>query len=134
VPEIVPRAVEHPALHHTDRNRQRGTIRAVALIEHGAVRWGIDEHQTQRHACRTSVHPNLGASGLRLHARWREPRLVRRHRGGAGGRGLVQVKFGGEYLSGIEREQITGLMVPANVSRECWWFPDRCRESRIERL
>lgn len=39
----------------------------------------------------------------------------------------VQVKSGGEYLSAIEREQIAALVVPANVSRECWRFPDRCR-------
>jgi Holliday junction resolvase len=47
---------------------------------------------------------------------------------------LIQVKSGGEYLSGVEREQIRLLTVPANVSRECWRFPDRCREPLIERL
>jgi Holliday junction resolvase len=47
---------------------------------------------------------------------------------------LVQVKAGGEYLSGVEREAIVGLAVPANVSRECWRFPDRCRAPLIERL
>jgi Holliday junction resolvase len=46
----------------------------------------------------------------------------------------IQVKSGGQYLSAIEREQITGLAVPANVSRECWRFPDRCRAPLIERL
>ena len=47
---------------------------------------------------------------------------------------LVQVKAGGEYLSAIEREQIAGLTVPANVSRECWRFPDRCKAPLIEVL
>ena len=46
----------------------------------------------------------------------------------------VQVKSGGEYLSGIEREQIQQLNVPRNVSRECWRFPDHCREPLIERI
>jgi hypothetical protein len=46
---------------------------------------------------------------------------------------LIQVKAGGEYLSGVEREQIVGLLVPTNVSRECWRFPDRCRVPVIER-
>ena len=47
---------------------------------------------------------------------------------------LVQVKAGGEYLSGIEREAIAALAVPASCSRECWRFPDRCRIPLIERL
>jgi Holliday junction resolvase len=47
---------------------------------------------------------------------------------------LVQVKSGGEYLSAIGREQIRALTVPANVSREAWRFPDRCRAPLIERL
>jgi hypothetical protein len=47
---------------------------------------------------------------------------------------LVQVKAGTKYLSAIEREQITALVVPANVSRECWRFPDRARAPLIERL
>jgi len=47
---------------------------------------------------------------------------------------LVQVKAGSKYLSAIEREQIVGLAVPANVSRECWRFPDRARAPLIERL
>lgn len=47
---------------------------------------------------------------------------------------LVQVKAGGKYLSAIEREQIEALLVPTNVSRECWRFPDRCRAPLIERL
>ena len=46
----------------------------------------------------------------------------------------LQVKAGGEYLSGVEREQIRALIVPANVTRECWRFPDRCRAPLIERL
>jgi hypothetical protein len=47
---------------------------------------------------------------------------------------LVQVKAGMKYLSAVEREQIVGLPVPANVSRECWQFPDRCWTPLIERL
>lgn len=47
---------------------------------------------------------------------------------------LVQVKAGGKYLSAVEREQIVALAVPANVSRECWRFPDRARAPVIERL
>jgi hypothetical protein len=47
---------------------------------------------------------------------------------------LLQVKAGTKYLSGEEREQIVALAVPANVSRECWRFPDRCRTPLIERL
>jgi Holliday junction resolvase len=47
---------------------------------------------------------------------------------------VIQVKCGGQYLSGVEREQIQALSVPANVSRECWRFPDRCRAPLIERL
>src|SRR3989337_2903404 len=46
----------------------------------------------------------------------------------------IQVKAGGEYLSGMERAEIRALVVPANVTRECWRFPDRCRAPRIERL
>ena len=46
----------------------------------------------------------------------------------------VQVKSGAEYLSGVEREAIQLLSVPANVTRECWRFLDRCREPLIERL
>ena len=47
---------------------------------------------------------------------------------------LVQVKAGHTYLSAVEREQIAALVVPANVSRECWRFPDRCSAPVIERL
>ena len=46
----------------------------------------------------------------------------------------VQIKAGGEYLSGLEREAIGALTVPANVSRECWRFPDRCKSPMIERI
>lgn len=47
---------------------------------------------------------------------------------------LLQVKCGGAYLSGVEREQITALVVPANVLREAWRFPDRARDPIIERF
>ena len=47
---------------------------------------------------------------------------------------LIQVKSGSKYLSAVEREQIHNLIVPANVSRECWRFPDRARVPLIERL
>jgi Holliday junction resolvase len=47
---------------------------------------------------------------------------------------LIQVKCGSAYLSGVEREQIRALAVPANVSRECWRFPARCRTPVIEIL
>lgn len=47
---------------------------------------------------------------------------------------VIQVKCGGQYLSGVEREQIQALTVPANVSRECWIFRDRAKAPLIERL
>jgi Holliday junction resolvase len=47
---------------------------------------------------------------------------------------LVQVKSGGAYLSGVEREAILALRVAPNVSRECWRFPARCRTPVIEVL
>jgi len=47
---------------------------------------------------------------------------------------LVQVKAGTKYLSGIEREQIMAMTVPANVSRECWRYPDRAKTPLIEVL
>jgi Holliday junction resolvase len=47
---------------------------------------------------------------------------------------LLQIKAGSKYLSAVEREQIAALTVPANVSRESWRFPDRCRQPIIERL
>ena len=46
----------------------------------------------------------------------------------------VQVKSGGAELRARERAAIRALPVPANVSRECWRFPDRCRAPQIERL
>jgi Holliday junction resolvase len=46
----------------------------------------------------------------------------------------VQVKSGRTYCSAVEREQLEGVAVPANVSKEIWRFPDRCREPLIERL
>jgi len=45
---------------------------------------------------------------------------------------LSQAQAGGNYLSGIEREQIELLTVPANVTREAWRFPDRCRAPLIK--
>jgi Holliday junction resolvase len=47
---------------------------------------------------------------------------------------LLQVKCGTARLSAVEREQIQALAVPANVTREYWRFPDRCRTPLIERL
>ena len=47
---------------------------------------------------------------------------------------LIQVKAGTTYLSGVEREAIKALVVPGNVSKECWRFPARAREPLIERL
>ena len=47
---------------------------------------------------------------------------------------LLQVKAGSKHLSAVEREAIAGLSVPANVSREVWRFPDRCRTPHIERI
>ena len=47
---------------------------------------------------------------------------------------LIQVKSGTKYLSTVERKQIQELVVPANVSRECWRFPDRAHGPLIERL
>ena len=46
----------------------------------------------------------------------------------------LTVKSGGAHLSGIEREQMQALIVPANVTRESWRFPDRCHNPLIERL
>lgn len=47
---------------------------------------------------------------------------------------LVQVKSGGAYCSGIEREQIARFVAPSICSREIWRFPDRCKEPLIERV
>ena len=46
---------------------------------------------------------------------------------------LIQVKAGGSHVSAFERNQIQALPVPANVTREAWRFPDRCRAPLIER-
>jgi Holliday junction resolvase len=46
----------------------------------------------------------------------------------------LQVKAGAQYCSAIEREQMTELTVPANVSKEIWRFPDRCKEPSRETL
>ena len=47
---------------------------------------------------------------------------------------LVQVKSGTARLSGLEREQITGLVVPGCVSKEYWRYPPGNRAPVIERL
>lgn len=47
---------------------------------------------------------------------------------------LVQVKSGTRYASGVEREQMTNFVAPANASREIWRFPDRCKAPLIEVL
>jgi Holliday junction resolvase len=47
----------------------------------------------------------------------------------------VQVKGGARnYLSGVEREAIALLAVPANVSKEAWRFVKHARAPLIERL
>jgi len=46
----------------------------------------------------------------------------------------LQVKAGTARCSPLEKEQIRGLAVPANVSKEVWRFPDRCKQPLIERL
>ena len=46
----------------------------------------------------------------------------------------VQVKSGTKYLSRVEREQLQQLAVPANVTKECWRFPTRCRAPLIETI
>jgi Holliday junction resolvase len=46
----------------------------------------------------------------------------------------IQVKSGTKYCSALEREALHLLAVPANVSKEIWRFPDRCRVPLIERL
>src|SRR5262245_18431156 len=40
---------------------------------------------------------------------------------------LVQVKAGTHYLSGVVPEQVVALTMPADVSREVWRFPGKCR-------
>lgn len=47
----------------------------------------------------------------------------------------VQVKGGsGNYLSATERAQIHTVIVPPNVSKECWRFPRHARAPLIEVL
>ena len=46
----------------------------------------------------------------------------------------VQVKSGTARCRPREREQLQRLLVPPNVSREVWRFPDRCRVPLIERI
>jgi len=46
----------------------------------------------------------------------------------------IQVKSGTKYCSAVEREQLELVQVPANVSKEIWRFPDRCKAPLIERL
>lgn len=46
----------------------------------------------------------------------------------------LQVKSGGQYCSAVEREHLQLVAVPANVSKEIWRFPDRCRAPLIERI
>ena len=46
----------------------------------------------------------------------------------------VQVKSGGAYCSAVERAELVRLAVPANVFKEIWRFPDRCRAPKTERL
>lgn len=47
---------------------------------------------------------------------------------------LLQVKAGTARLSRSERAAIVALTVPANVRKEYWRFPNRCREPLIEAL
>lgn len=44
----------------------------------------------------------------------------------------LQVKAGTARLSGVEREALASVPVPANCTREYWRFPDRCRAPIIE--
>jgi Holliday junction resolvase len=46
----------------------------------------------------------------------------------------IQVKAGTRYASGVEREQMTLVVLPTNCAREIWRFPDRCKAPLIERL
>jgi hypothetical protein len=47
---------------------------------------------------------------------------------------LIQVKAGSARLSSADRRRIVSLIVPANVTKELWRLPDRCRVPLIERL
>ena len=44
----------------------------------------------------------------------------------------LQVKAGTARLSREERAAITAVRLPASRSRDCWRFPDYCREPLIE--
>lgn len=46
----------------------------------------------------------------------------------------IQVKTGTKYCSATEREAMQLVQLAANVSKEIWRFPDRCRAPLIERL
>ena len=90
--------------------------------------------ERQRHTGRTTRDSDPRGCRLRLHAGRRILGLFDIIGIGPADVRLVQVKCGGAYLSAVEREQITMLAVPPNVSRECWRFPDRCRAPIVERL
>lgn len=48
---------------------------------------------------------------------------------------LISVKSGSRYLSKAERAAFMALAIPANATRECWRYPDRCKLAPIvERL
>jgi Holliday junction resolvase len=53
---------------------------------------------------------------------------------GLGDLRCIQVKAGSQYCSGVEREQLQLLQLPAWATKEIWRWPDRCKEPRIERL
>lgn len=44
----------------------------------------------------------------------------------------IQVKSGQARLSPLEREAIKAIVVPANVTREYWRFPDYARQPIVE--
>ena len=46
----------------------------------------------------------------------------------------LQVKSGTTYCSRIEREMMRECVLPSNVTREIWRFPDRCKDPLIERI
>jgi len=46
----------------------------------------------------------------------------------------IQVKAGTARLSRKERQAIAAVLVPPNVAREYWRFPDYCRRPDVERL
>lgn len=47
---------------------------------------------------------------------------------------FISVKSGSAYASGVEREALQMLPVPANATKEIWRWPARCREPLIEVL